>query len=119
MLGTNIEADVARLLAKHRPAHSHVGQPCDAAGCANAPSWMAPRPHPANGQPIIVPSQDIVLGIYYLTRDKAGAKGEGRVFASGNEVLLALDADSAGKDAMLRSARFSKVSTYRSEPKAS
>jgi DNA-directed RNA polymerase subunit beta' len=47
---------------------------------------------PASGQPIAVPSQDIVLGIYYLTRDKEGAKGEGRVFASGNEVLLALDA---------------------------
>ena len=47
---------------------------------------------PASGQPIAVPSQDIVLGIYYLTRDKAGAKGEGRVFASLEEVLLALDA---------------------------
>ena len=35
---------------------------------------------PAGGQPIAVPSQDIVLGIYYLTRDKEGAKGEGRVF---------------------------------------
>jgi DNA-directed RNA polymerase subunit beta' len=47
---------------------------------------------PASGQPIAVPSQDIVLGIYYLTRDRAGAKGEGRVFASLDEVLLALDA---------------------------
>ena len=47
---------------------------------------------PASGQPIAVPSQDIVLGIYYLTRDKTGAKGEGRVFASLEEVLLALDA---------------------------
>src|SRR5438477_6699372 len=47
---------------------------------------------PASGQPIAVPSQDIVLGIYYLTRDKVGAKGEGRVFASLEEVLLALDA---------------------------
>src|SRR4026208_2388658 len=47
---------------------------------------------PASGQPIAVPSQDIVLGIYYLTRDKEGAKGEGRVFASLEEVLLALDA---------------------------
>src|SRR5678809_847295 len=47
---------------------------------------------PANGQPIAVPSQDIVLGIYYLTRDRPGAKGEGRVFASLEEVLLALDA---------------------------
>src|SRR3712207_7688578 len=34
---------------------------------------------PASGQPIAVPSQDIVLGCYYLTKDKPGAKGEGRV----------------------------------------
>ena len=47
---------------------------------------------PANGQPIAVPSQDIVLGCYYLTRERAGAKGEGRLFASTDEVLLALDA---------------------------
>jgi DNA-directed RNA polymerase subunit beta' len=47
---------------------------------------------PASGQPIAVPSQDIVLGIYYLTRDRAGAKGEGRVFASLDDVLLDLDA---------------------------
>ncbi|MBA3804970.1 MAG: DNA-directed RNA polymerase subunit beta', partial [Acidobacteria bacterium] len=47
---------------------------------------------PANGQPIAVPSQDIVLGCYYLTRGKPGSKGEGRVFASLEEVLLALDA---------------------------
>jgi DNA-directed RNA polymerase subunit beta' len=47
---------------------------------------------PASGQPIAVPSQDIVLGCYYLTRERAGSKGEGRVFASSNEVLLALDA---------------------------
>src|SRR5204862_2240579 len=47
---------------------------------------------PASGQPIAVPSQDIVLGCYYLTRDRAGSKGEGRLFASTDEVLLALDA---------------------------
>src|SRR5919202_1987260 len=47
---------------------------------------------PANGQPIAVPSQDIVLGCYYLTRERAGAKGEGRLFSSNDEVLLALDA---------------------------
>jgi DNA-directed RNA polymerase subunit beta' len=47
---------------------------------------------PASGQPIAVPSQDIVLGCYYLTKDKPGAKGEGSVFASANDVLLALDA---------------------------
>jgi DNA-directed RNA polymerase subunit beta' len=47
---------------------------------------------PASGQPIAVPSQDIVLGCYYLTKDKPRAKGEGRVFSSVEEVLLALDA---------------------------
>src|SRR5438105_3724129 len=46
---------------------------------------------PASGQPIAVPSQDIVLGCYYLTRDRAGSKGEGRLFSSTDEVLLALD----------------------------
>jgi DNA-directed RNA polymerase subunit beta' len=46
---------------------------------------------PANGQPVIVPSQDIVLGLYYLTRERAGAKGEGRLFASPEEVRVALD----------------------------
>jgi DNA-directed RNA polymerase subunit beta' len=47
---------------------------------------------PANGQPLAVPTQDIVLGVYYLTKDKRGAKGEGRAFANSEEVLLALDA---------------------------
>jgi DNA-directed RNA polymerase subunit beta' len=46
---------------------------------------------PANGQPIAVPSQDIVLGCYYLTKSKAKAKGEGRVFGNANDVLLALE----------------------------
>jgi DNA-directed RNA polymerase subunit beta' len=46
---------------------------------------------PANGTPIAVPSQDIVLGCYYLTMSKSGAKGDGRAFGSTNEVLLALD----------------------------
>ena len=36
---------------------------------------------PANGEPIIVPSQDVVLGLYYMTRDRINAKGEGMVFA--------------------------------------
>ena len=37
---------------------------------------------PANGDPIIVPSQDIVLGIYYMTREKPFSKGEGKVFSN-------------------------------------
>ena len=46
---------------------------------------------PANGQPIAVPSQDIVLGCYYLTKEKKGTKGEGRAFASMEDVLIALE----------------------------
>jgi len=41
---------------------------------------------PANGEPIIVPSQDIVLGLYYMTRDKINAQGEGTLFADVKEV---------------------------------
>ncbi len=40
---------------------------------------------PANGEPIIVPSQDVVLGLYYMTRDKINGKGEGMVFANPQE----------------------------------
>ncbi|GIU82029.1 MAG: DNA-directed RNA polymerase subunit beta' [Acidobacteria bacterium] len=47
---------------------------------------------PANGQPITVPTQDIVLGCYYMTRPRNGLKGENKVFSSIEEVLLALDA---------------------------
>src|SRR5437762_630500 len=46
---------------------------------------------PASGQPITVPTQDMVLGLYYLTKSKPGAKGEGRTFANIDEVLLALE----------------------------
>ncbi len=44
---------------------------------------------PANGEPIIVPSQDVVLGLYYMTRERVNAKGEGRVFADLKEVSRA------------------------------
>jgi len=46
---------------------------------------------PANGEPIIVPSQDIVLGLYYTTREKVGAKGEGMLFADVSEVSRAYE----------------------------
>lgn len=48
--------------------------------------------HPANGKPIIVPSQDIVLGLYYLTLDKDNEPGEGSIFANMAEVEHALNA---------------------------
>ncbi|MEZ5893972.1 MAG: DNA-directed RNA polymerase subunit beta' [Parvularculaceae bacterium] len=47
---------------------------------------------PANGKPIIVPSQDIVLGLYYITMEKKGEPGEGKVFGSMNEIEHALNA---------------------------
>ncbi|MDF1576933.1 MAG: DNA-directed RNA polymerase subunit beta' [Desulfurivibrionaceae bacterium] len=46
---------------------------------------------PANGEPIIIPSQDIVLGLYYMTRERLLAKGEGKVFSSTTEAILAYD----------------------------
>ncbi len=46
---------------------------------------------PANGEPIIVPSQDIVLGLYYMTREKVNAKGEGMLFADVTEARRAYD----------------------------
>lgn len=47
---------------------------------------------PAHGKPIIVPTQDIVLGLYYITREKPGVRGEGKVFANPEEVRMAYDA---------------------------
>ena len=46
---------------------------------------------PANGEPIIVPSQDIVLGLYYTTREKVGAQGEGMLFQNVDEVSRAYE----------------------------
>ena len=50
---------------------------------------------PANGEPIIVPSQDVVLGLYYLTRDRVNGKGEGMVFTSPHEAEKAYRTENA------------------------
>jgi DNA-directed RNA polymerase subunit beta' len=55
---------------------------------------------PANGDPIIVPSQDVVLGLYYMTRESVGAKGEGMMFADVHEVHRAYE--SRGVDLQAR-----------------
>jgi len=47
---------------------------------------------PASGQPLAVPTQDIVLGVYYLTKEQKGTRGENRSFANADEVLLAFEA---------------------------
>jgi DNA-directed RNA polymerase subunit beta' len=57
---------------------------------------------PANGQPIIVPTQDIVLGIYYMTRGIKNQKGEGTVFSSIDEVRYAFDAGALALHAMIK-----------------
>ncbi|MDT0596249.1 DNA-directed RNA polymerase subunit beta' [Glaciecola petra] len=50
---------------------------------------------PANGEPIIVPSQDVVLGLYYLTRDRVNGLGEGMVFTSPHEAEKAYRTEAA------------------------
>src|SRR6266850_91114 len=65
---------------------------------------------PANGDPIIVPSQDIVLGLYYATRERVNAKGEAMVFADVTEVVRAYDSGKvelhAGVTVRIREAEF-------------
>ena len=55
---------------------------------------------PANGKPIIVPTQDMVLGLYYMTRERLFAKGSGKIFSGVDEVRLAYD--SGGVDLQAR-----------------
>ncbi|MDO5767872.1 MAG: DNA-directed RNA polymerase subunit beta' [Psychrobacter sp.] len=57
---------------------------------------------PANGDPIIVPSQDVVLGLYYISRSSVNAKGEGMVFASVNEALRAIGSNDLHVNAMIK-----------------
>mgnify|MGYP003346246558 CR=1 FL=1 len=65
---------------------------------------------PAHGAPIAIPSQDIVLGCYYLTKAKSGAKGEGRAFGNADDVMLALVlgdmAENALRDDVYQQMRF-------------
>ncbi len=57
---------------------------------------------PANGEPIIVPSQDVVLGLYYMTREKINGKGEGMVFADAAEVQRAYETGSVELHARIK-----------------
>ncbi|HKZ71547.1 MAG TPA: DNA-directed RNA polymerase subunit beta' [Nitrospirota bacterium] len=57
---------------------------------------------PAHGAPILIPTQDIVLGVYYLTKERAGAIGEGKVFSSPLEVRAAFDAGAADEHAKVK-----------------
>ena len=57
---------------------------------------------PAHGKPIIVPSQDIVLGLYYMTRERPFGKGEGKLFSSPIEAHFAYDAGIVGLQSKIR-----------------
>jgi DNA-directed RNA polymerase subunit beta' len=65
---------------------------------------------PANGEPIIVPTQDVVLGLYYLTRESVEAKGTGMAFADIDEVYRAYESDVVGLQAKVH-ARIREVTT--------
>ncbi|NIM89323.1 MAG: DNA-directed RNA polymerase subunit beta' [Candidatus Aminicenantes bacterium] len=70
---------------------------------------------PAHGRPLAIPSQDMVLGCYYLTLEKRGEKGEGRIFATFDEALLASESKEISLHARIK-VRFSGIlmnlSTY-------
>lgn len=57
---------------------------------------------PAHGKPIILPTQDIVLGVYYMTRDSAYDKGMGKIFASIDEVSIAYESGEVGIHAKIK-----------------
>jgi len=57
---------------------------------------------PAHGKPIIVPSQDMILGLYYMTRDRAFVPGTGKIFADMDEVRMAYDAGVADLQAKVK-----------------
>ena len=46
---------------------------------------------PADGRPILTPTQDIILGVFYLSKERPGAKGEGKIFANSQEVIIAYE----------------------------
>jgi len=58
--------------------------------------------NPANGAPITVPSQDMVLGLYYLTKGRKGQKGEGKIFYSTEEVVIAYNEGKLSKHAIIK-----------------
>jgi DNA-directed RNA polymerase subunit beta' len=70
---------------------------------------------PAHGRPLTIPSQDMVLGCYYLTLDKKRQKGEGRIFGTGEEALLALENKEISLQAIIKlrfSGPFMNLATY-------
>jgi len=70
---------------------------------------------PAHGRPLAIPSQDMVLGCYYLTLEREGEKGEGRIFTSADETLLALENKEISLHARIKfkfSGQFMNIAIY-------
>ncbi len=67
--------------------------------------------HPASGKAIAVPTQDMILGLYYLSLEKSGSKGENKLFATINEIMIALDSDIVEIHSKIRTLDNSKVIT--------
>src|SRR6187401_2489175 len=57
---------------------------------------------PSNGAPVAVPTQDMVFGIYYMTKERPGAKGEGRLFADSEDLRIAYDNEDVDLQARIR-----------------
>ena len=80
---------------------------------------------PASGKPIILPTQDIVLGIYYMTRDSAYDKGNGMIFSSIDELTMAYEAGEVGihakikirLDGIIRDSTVGRILLYEVMPK--
>ena len=70
---------------------------------------------PAHGRPLTIPSQDMILGCYYLTLEKKGQKGEGRIFGGPDEALLAMEAGEVGLQSLIKlrfTGPFMNLATY-------
>src|SRR5512143_1834109 len=70
---------------------------------------------PAHGRPLTIPSQDMVLGCYYLTLEKKGLKGEGRIFGTRDEALLAMEAGEVALQSVIKlrfSGPFMNLATF-------
>ncbi len=63
----------------------------------------------SNGRPIVTPTQDIVLGSYYITKEMPGDRGEGKIFSSAQEVVIALESKQVGKHARIKVRRNGKL----------
>ena len=72
---------------------------------------------PSDGKPVAVPSQDMVLGSYYLTMDKPGEPGEGKVFRDVNEALMAYNEHDVSLHANIKVKSRQRISATRRSPR--